>query len=567
MKLNKLLRALRADQRGNVLMIFGFSLVPMVFATGMGIDYARAMKAQTKLNAAADAAALSAVSQTMMNESNKAACDKAQDMFAAQARAIPGVTLAADAPVISMKDADGVVLKCVDASDSSGASQSRTVTVAYTGTSDNIFAGILGLATLPIGGSSDTYASVAPNIDFYIALDTSPSMALPTTSAGIKTMEDKVGCAFACHSNKIEQYVTGSMSRHIADTAFLALVKGSYGTGSSSERKSCEKKDKNGNCTKYSYDTYTYTVIDQSGHYVFDDRPYKSDIGIPSSCNVDGRDKCVRNPTPNKYGEFADSYWYALNKGLTLRVTDERFAVRDLMDLAVSYALDNEADYRAALYTFDHSTNLKRIATLSENLTGTGGVKDLTSDIDLVIVNDKAGNGRPPDGSSGQDYNFTSFQSILKAFSPGGAYPIPDPGLGTKTSGDKPQAFLFMVTDGMSDEPGFENTKNGMTTKSGRTRSAMQQARIDQCNALKARKIKIAILYTEYTYESIKNDEANQREMARRAIQGDGQKSIAQALTECASPGLMYTVKTDESITNALQSLFSKALAAARIVR
>lgn len=572
MKLNKLLRALRADQRGNVLMIFGFSLVPMVFATGMGIDYARAMKAQTKLNAAADAAALSAVSQTMMNESNKAACDKAQAMFAAQARAIPSVTLAADAPVISMKDADGVVLKCVDASDSSGASQSRTVTVAYTGTSDNIFAGILGWATLPIGGSSDTYASVAPNIDFYIALDTSPSMALPTTSAGIKTMEDKVGCAFACHSNKIEQYVTGSMSRHIADTAFLALVKGNYGTGSTSEsvQGDCKRykgSGKNRTCAEYEYTnvTYTYTKIDASGRYIYDDKPYKS--GTPASCNVDGKDKCVRNPTPNTYGEYADSYWYALNKGLTLRVTDERFAVRDLMDLAVSYALDNEADYRAALYTFDHSTNLKRIAALSENLTGTGGVKDLTSGIDLVIVNDKAGNGRPPNGSSGQDYNFTSFQSILKAFSPGGAYPIPDPGLGTKTSGDKPQAFLFMVTDGMSDEPGFENTRNGMTTNNGRTRSAMQQARIDQCNALKARKIKIAILYTEYTYESIKNDEANQREMARRAIQGDGQKSIAQALTECASPGLMYTVKTDESISNALQSLFSKALAAARIVR
>jgi Flp pilus assembly protein TadG len=553
MKLNQLLRALRTDQRGNVLMIFGFSLIPMVFATGMGIDYARAMKAQTKLNAAADAAALSAVSQTMMNESNAAACDKAQKMFAAQANALPGVKLAEDAPVISMKDADGVVLKCKDAS-GGGASQSRTVTVTYTGTSDNIFGGLLGWAALPISGASDTYASVAPNIDFYIALDTSPSMALPTTSAGITTMENKLGCAFACHSNQIEKYVTPRKNKHIADTIFLDLVKGNYGTGSVTEQGSC-KKTSGGKCTEYNYDTYTYTVIDQSGHYVFDNKPYKS--GVPLSCNVDGKDKCVRNPTPNTYGEYADSYWYALNKGLTLRVTDERFAVRDLMDLAVTYAVDNEADYRAALYTFDHSTNLKRIASLSENLTGTGGVKDLTSGVDLVIVNDKKGNGRPPNGASGSEYLFTSFQSILQAFSPGGAYPIPDPGLGTKTSGDKPQAFLFMVTDGMSDE----------NIGSGRTRAAMQQAQINQCNALKARKIKIAILYTEYTYESIKSDEPGQREIARKAIQGDGQKSVAQALTECASPGLMYTVKTDESISNALQSLFSKALAAARIIR
>jgi hypothetical protein len=102
---------------------------------------------------------------------------------------------------------------------------------------------------------------------------------------------------------------------------------------------------------------------------------------------------------------------------------------------------------------------------------------------------------------------------------------------------------------------------------SGRTRSAMQEAQIAQCNALKNRKVKIAILYTEYTYESIEEDEVGQREIARRAIQGDGQKSIAQALTECASPGLMYTVRTNESISNALQALFSKALASARIIQ
>ena len=32
---------LAAHKRGNVLMIFAFAVIPMVFATGMGIDYAR----------------------------------------------------------------------------------------------------------------------------------------------------------------------------------------------------------------------------------------------------------------------------------------------------------------------------------------------------------------------------------------------------------------------------------------------------------------------------------------------------------------------------------------------
>ena len=62
-------RRLLKDQRGNVLMFYGFAVIPLTFSVGMGIDYARAMKAQTKLNAAADAAALNSVSQTMMLQS------------------------------------------------------------------------------------------------------------------------------------------------------------------------------------------------------------------------------------------------------------------------------------------------------------------------------------------------------------------------------------------------------------------------------------------------------------------------------------------------------------------
>ena len=35
---------LRADQRGNVLLITGLSILFLTFVTGMGIDYSRAMR-------------------------------------------------------------------------------------------------------------------------------------------------------------------------------------------------------------------------------------------------------------------------------------------------------------------------------------------------------------------------------------------------------------------------------------------------------------------------------------------------------------------------------------------
>ena len=118
--------------------------------------------------------------------------------------------------------------------------------------------------------------------------------------------------------------------------------------------------------------------------------------------------------------------------------------------------------------------------------------------------------------------------------------------------GDTPRAMLFLVTDGMSDE----------NIGSGRTRSAMRDEQVAQCNAIKARGIQIAILYTQYTPESVADDEPNQRQIALNAI-----PNIAPQLTKCASPGLLYTVQTDQSISTALQALFAKAMVTARLTR
>lgn len=499
-------RRLAADRRGNVLMIMAFALVPITFSTGMVIDYSRAARLQTKLNAAADAAALAAVSQSMMKQDNTAARNAASAMFKSQITNLPGLI---------WNDSD----LQITISGNNAATTTRTSVVTYSAKSVNAFSGVLGSDTVAIGGTSTATATAAPNIDFYLALDTSPSMALPTTTAGFTTMDNAVKCAFACHSNKIQQYVPGSIPSLILDTPKFSLVKGTYPTiGSGVDTKQ---------------------PIDSSGAYL-----YVSKAPTDSKCTspTTGKDICVYNAD----GTFADSYWWAINQGVRLRVTDERIAARDLMTLAQSYALANSRTYRAALYTFDHSTNLKTISTLSSDLTAVGTA---ASNVDLVTVNDNKGNGRPPNGESGTEYLFTSFKSILTKM----LTELPaTSGKGSNDPGDTPQAFVFMVTDGMSDE----------NIGSGRTRKAMQQEQITQCQNIKNRGVQIAILYTEYTVESIKDDEPGQRAIATAAI-----PDIAPKLTQCASPGLMYTVKTDESISSALQALFTKAVATARLDR
>ena len=156
------MRRFSRDREGNVAMIFALSLIPCVFLAGMALDFAAATQKRTLLNAAADAAALAAVT--------------------------PTVTIG-----------------------SSNGGLTRTVSVSYTANSTNSFPNVLKLLSgtsqtnWPISGSSVSTASTSPNIDFYLLLDNSPSMNIAATTSGINTMVNNTsaqgGCAFACHES------------------------------------------------------------------------------------------------------------------------------------------------------------------------------------------------------------------------------------------------------------------------------------------------------------------------------------------------------------------------------
>jgi Flp pilus assembly protein TadG len=179
------LRRFASDRKGNVAILFALTLVPIVFLTGMGIDYTVANQRKAMLDAAADSAALAGVTPTMMSQPSTASVTAATNMFNAQVSSITGVA----SPNVTITANDNGL--------------KRTVNVSYTASSPNTFAGVLGQNAWAIGGTSQSTASVAPNIDFYLLLDNSPSMAIAATTAGINTMvantSKQGGCAFACH--------------------------------------------------------------------------------------------------------------------------------------------------------------------------------------------------------------------------------------------------------------------------------------------------------------------------------------------------------------------------------
>jgi hypothetical protein len=186
MKMNNW-RRLLDDQSATVAATFALSVIPAMYLLGVGVDYARSAQRRQQLNSIADAAALAAVTPSMMAQGDAQAIAAAQNMFNTQALAIPGVAY----------DPNNLSVTVTDAG------LSRTVAVSYTAASENMFASIIGQPTIAISGMSQSTTMVPPNIDFYLLLDNSPSMAVAATTAGINTMVANTPdqCAFACHES------------------------------------------------------------------------------------------------------------------------------------------------------------------------------------------------------------------------------------------------------------------------------------------------------------------------------------------------------------------------------
>lgn len=185
------------DRKANVAVIFAIMLFPTVYLLGMTLDYTQAQRRQSQLDAAADAAAIAAVTPSMMAQSTSVAQTTATNIFNATANAIAGGLTGN--PVLTV-DVGNVGLV-------------RTATVTYTANSSNAFPTLLGAPVWPIKGSATASASGAPNINFYLLLDDSPSMGIAATSNDINKMTTATAsqpsgsrnCAFACHESHPEK--------------------------------------------------------------------------------------------------------------------------------------------------------------------------------------------------------------------------------------------------------------------------------------------------------------------------------------------------------------------------
>ena len=524
-----LLQRLRADRRGNVMMITGLMIVPLTVSVGFGVDYAKALRMQTKLNAAADAAALAAVAAVNMQVysqtgSTAGAVTAATNMFKSQVTGLPGLVFNAATDLT------------VTPTTSGGLNGGLNVQVTYKAQSTNSFSGILGSPSLPITGTAVAYSAAAPNINFYLTMDSSPSMLLPSSSTGLTNIYADTGCNFACHEQNPR-----SDNINVRDTSGrdIFLNGNYYGTGTGSR-------------TWYALKTSNKTLYDSTG----------AQIGTNSTISNNVLTYYIGSTKYTVAGYYADGYWLTHNyplihpgaDSIDLRVLDETNAAKLLIPYAQGKAVDNNVTYKMQFFSFDwtHSGNttpVKTYGTMTDIASlSASNVPDIDGTQDYWVSNGVPFTGQNIDDQASEFYNMLVAMGNI----------IPTPGANAGNSSSNPQNVLFLITDGMSDE-----------NVGGRTHSPMNTATLAKCTALKNRGIQIAILYTTYLPNSMQGDSWSQTNVLPYVSPTD---QVLTALNSCASTAkggtpLVYQVSTDQSISVALQALFSLVVMNAHLVR
>lgn len=192
--------AFRAARRGNVSIIFAFSLIPLVGLVGLGIDYGIGLSNKAKLDHAADAAAVAAVATAKAYVAANPTDPKlAQDAITA------GLTQAKNSFAVN---AGSVIFASVPAPTLTltRTGQTFSSSVSYSARTTNHFGQIFGQPSLNVSGSVKASSDVPKYLDFYLLVDVSGSMGLPTSPEGQAALANinfesisAQGCQFACH--------------------------------------------------------------------------------------------------------------------------------------------------------------------------------------------------------------------------------------------------------------------------------------------------------------------------------------------------------------------------------
>jgi Flp pilus assembly protein TadG len=547
-----LISRFRRDNKANIAVIFGIAILPILTFVGAATDYSMATRVKAKLQSAADAASVASISKNSIGY-NAAAL------------------MSGDGPVsAAVTDANNIFNGNVNNETYAYTNLSLTTTVNKTGgtlTSQVTFSAdvpvvfmkVLGYQKLSVGGVSNSTSSLPPYLDFYLMLDLSGSMGLPSTNAeqgrlaAINPDDFSVypnGCTFACHfqssgsctnpsvgqrtnaSGSVNQayptnnYCLGYLISRLSPTAYAALLQPTPNypmKGVQLPPNILAKLTSSLTGTPNSLITGNTASI-TSGPL---GPPYS--LTPVTSCPIDGGSTCIQLR--------ADAVGIALNATVAVNGVDGLFAAANNYKIVAN-------QFRIGIYPFIQKliTYVPLTSAINASPTTPGTINYAAANLATLLDT-----GNTPDlglGSGGTHFD-NAFSTMNNT--------IVTVGNGTTATNTKP--FVFLVTDGAQNYQtccGFSGSNSATVMPMGTT---------SWCKPLKDRGITISVLYIPY--QTIQNPTTifnNEDNVANANI-----PAIEPSLQDCASPGFYFSAATPQGITTALTKMFQQAIQTAHI--
>jgi Flp pilus assembly protein TadG len=502
-----LIRRFRSDQRGNIAVIFTIACLPVLSAIGCAVDYARATQFQSKLQAAADAASVGSVARlspafvaagSMTSDGPiPAGVTDANNIFNGNMSGVTGYTLNSVTPAVTKT---GIKI---------------TSNVQFSADVPTMFLGVMGKSTMTVGGSSTSTVSLPPYLDFYLMLDVSGSMGLPSTNAEQTRLAAvnpdnygnyPTGCTFACHFSPANSCGNQKYSTNNACMGYPI--------------------------SRVSQSGYQNILTHNSNHL-----PSSMISGLPNSlntdptwgltpvasCPTDGTDSCIQLR--------ADAVGYAVNQ----------------LFITANASMKVTNQFRIGLYPFIQHLYAYFALTSSINGSPTNSSTINYAAANLASQLDTNANANLGSGGTHIDTAFSDLNTLITS-------------VGNGSASNNTQPFVFLVTDGAQD-PQTKGVPGGSWAGSNHA-TVIATGTSSPCKPLKDRGIIISVLYIPY--QPIQNPNAafagNEDGYANANI-----VNIPPSLQDCASPNFFFTANTPADITKALNAMFNQALITAHI--
>jgi Flp pilus assembly protein TadG len=524
------------DKRGNIAVTFVIASLPIMSAIGCAVDYSLATRMKAKMQSAADAASVAAISKNSPGFIAAAAMTSSGSVTA-------GVT---DAQNIFDGDIYGVTgyqnLTRLATVTKTGVKLASNVT--FSADVPTTFMKVIGVnyQKLTVTGSSSSSASLPPYLDFYLMLDVSGSMGLPSTPQEAQRMQYlnpdnyvqyPTGCTLACHFSQqngpctdggtqgypTNGYCMGYAISRVSPSGFAGKL-----VQQSPQGKYPYKNKDSTNAILYNkYWQLPSTITSPSSLYA----------ALPpvASCDTDGTDLCIQLRL--------DAVGYALNDP-----TNGLFAVAHKKTVVAN-------QFRVGLYPYITAMNANYFpltSSINNNRTTPGNINYAAANLATLLDT----NLDPNLGSGGTrtDLAFRTMGTTIAT-------------VGDGSSATSTLPYVFLVTDGAV-TPQQKGVPNG--SWSGSNWDTVINP-VTACKPLKDRGIIISVLYIPFqpispVNASFANDEDDH---ANSNI-----PNIPDSLKNCASPpdaagSYYYVANSPAEITASLAAMFNHSITTAHI--